>query len=163
MDSIIGTFHIDWKIIIAQAINFGAVFVILYIFALKPLSKLMSERSEKISKGINDAKENADILARTETEYNEAIAKAKAEANAIFQEGKKEAEAKRAEMLEKAKMEVDASIANGKKVLEAEKVKIVEEAKKEIVALALKATEKLLGSKVDGGFDQRALEELKNL
>ena len=49
MDSIISTFHIDWKIIIAQAINFGVVFIVLYIFALKPLSKLMNERAEKIA------------------------------------------------------------------------------------------------------------------
>lgn len=163
MDSIIETFHIDWKIIIAQAINFGIVFVILYVFALKPLSKLMSERSERISKGIDDAKTNADILTRTETEYNEAIAKAKAEASKIFQEGKKEADTKRTEMLEKAKTEVSLVIDSGKKVLEAEKIKMVEEAKKEIVALTLQATEKLLGGKVDRNFDQKTIGELKNL
>ena len=56
MESIISTFHIDWKIIIAQMINFVIVFVVLYIFALKPLSKLMKERGEKIAKGIDDAK-----------------------------------------------------------------------------------------------------------
>ena len=163
MDSIIGTFHIDWKIIIAQAINFAVVFAILYVFALRPLSKLMDERSERIAKGINDAKTNAEILTRTEREYNEALAHAKAEATAIFQEGKKEAEAKRAEMLEKSKAEVAQSINNGKKILEAEKIKMVEDAKKEIVDLTLRATEKILGAKVDGGLDQRTLEELKNI
>ena len=55
MDSIISTFHIDWKIIIAQAINFVIVFAVLYFYALKPLSKLMKERSEKISQGLDDA------------------------------------------------------------------------------------------------------------
>jgi F-type H+-transporting ATPase subunit b len=149
MESIISTFHIDWKIIIAQAINFGVVFVVLYIFALKPLSKLMAERSEKISKGIDDAKTNASILEKTEAEYAEAIAKAKAEANKIFQEGKKEAEVKRSEMLEAAKGEVATVIENGKKMLEAEKVKMVEEAKSEIVNLAILATEKLIKSKQD--------------
>ncbi|MBI2630850.1 F0F1 ATP synthase subunit B [Candidatus Nomurabacteria bacterium] len=149
MDSIISTFHIDWKIIIAQAINFGVVFAVLYIFALKPLSKLMAERSEKIAKGVDDAKTNAYMLAKTEEEYNTAIAKAKAEANKIFQEGKKEAETKRAEMLETAKNEVASVVENGKKTLEAEKVKMVEEAKKEIIALSMLATEKLIKEKPD--------------
>ena len=94
MDSIISTFHIDWKIIIAQMVNFGVVFLVLYLYALKPLSKLMSERSEKISKGIDDAKSNAEVLKRTEAEYEKALSKARAEANTIFQEGKAEAEAK---------------------------------------------------------------------
>jgi F-type H+-transporting ATPase subunit b len=163
MDSIISTFHIDWKIIIAQAINFGIVFVVLYIYALKPLSKLMAERSEKINKGIDDAKVNASMLAKTAEEYDAALTKAKNEANKIFQDGKKEAETKKTQMLEDAKKEVALVIENGKKTLEAEKTKMVEEAKKEIVALAMKATEKLMGEKVGSSFDEKTIKELNNL
>src|SRR3989344_3670592 len=125
MESIISTFHIDWKIIIAQAVNFGVVFIVLYIFALKPLSKLMAERSEKIAKGVDDAKTNAALLEKTRTEDKKAL------------------------MLEDAKKEVAGVIENGKKILEAEKVKMVGETKKEIVILAMQATEKLISSKQD--------------
>jgi F-type H+-transporting ATPase subunit b len=163
MESIISTFHIDWKIIIAQAVNFAVVFVVLYIFALKPLSKLMAERSEKIAKGIDDAKTNAKLLEETHAEYEAALVKARSEANKIFQDGKKEAEAKKIIMLEDARKEVVAFIENGKKTLEAEKVKMVEEAKKEIVSLTIKATEKLLGSKVDASFNEKTVKELNNL
>ncbi len=149
MDSIISTFHIDWKIIIAQAINFGVVFVVLYLFALKPLNKLMTERADKIKKGIDDAKVNASILERTEKEYEQALQKARAEANTIFQNAKKEAETKKNSMIEDAKKEVKGIIDGGKKTLEAEKIKMVEEAKKEIVVIAMKATEKLLANKAD--------------
>jgi len=149
MDSIISTFHIDWKIIIAQVINFAVVFTVLYIFALKPLSKLMSERSEKISKGVNDAKTNTELLAKTKAEYDAVLSKARAEADKIFQGGKKEAETQKILMLEEAKKEVAGTIENGKKTLEAEKVKMVEEAKKEIISLAMQATEKLISSKQD--------------
>ncbi|MFA6300987.1 MAG: ATP synthase F0 subunit B [Candidatus Paceibacterota bacterium] len=147
MESIISTFHIDWKIIIAQAINFGVVFVVLYIFALKPLSKLMAERSEKIARGVDDAKTNSELLEKTRREYEDALAKARVEANKIFQEGKKEAEAKKVIMLEEAKKEVSATVENGKKMLEAEKTKMVGEAKNEIINLAMQATEKLMKSK----------------
>ena len=144
MEAIIETFHIDWKIIIAQAVNFAIVFVVLYIFALKPLQKLMSERTERIQKGIHDAKSNAEVLEKTKAEYDKVIVNARAEANALFQEGKKDAETKKAKMLEEAKAQVAALIDNGKKTLEAEKVKMVEDAKKEIVGLAMLATEKLM-------------------
>ena len=149
MDSIISTFHIDWKIIIAQIINFAVVFTVLYIFALKPLSKLMSERSEKISKGVNDAKTNAELLTKTKAEYDAVLSRARVEADKIFQSGKKEAETQKILMLEEAKKEVTGTIENGKKALEAEKVKMVEEAKKEIILLAMQATEKLISSKQD--------------
>mgnify|MGYP001569777196 CR=1 FL=1 len=149
MDSIISTFHIDWKIIIAQAINFAVVFVVLYIFALKPLGKLMVERTEKIAKGINDAKSNAVMLEKTKKEYEEILSRARAEANKVFQDGKKEAEAKKILMLEDAKNQVASIIQNGKKTLEVEKAKTVEEARKEIVNLAMLAAEKILSNKQD--------------
>jgi F-type H+-transporting ATPase subunit b len=129
---------------VAQAINFIIVFSVLYIFALKPLGKLMAERSEKIAKGVSDAKKNAEILSSTQKEYDEALSKAKAEANAILQEGKKIAETKKNEMMEEAKAEVAKIVSNGKKTMEAEKVKMVEEAKKEIVTLAIEATKKIM-------------------
>lgn len=163
MESIINAFHIDYKIIIAQMVNFGIVFVVLYFYAIKPLGKIMKERSDKIEKGVNNAKANALILDKTKIQYEEAVVKAKAEANEIFQEGKKEASAKRAVMLEEAKNEVALVIENGKKTLEAEKIKMVEEAKKEIVELAMRATEKLLATKIDKSFDDKTVKELNNL
>lgn len=162
MESIISTFHIDWKIIIAQAVNFGVVFVVLYIFALKPLSKLMAERSDKIAKGVKDAKTNAEILEKSKEEYEEALSRARAEADKIFQEGKKEAESKKVLMLEDAKKEVASVIENGKKMLEAEKVKMVGEARREIVALAMQATEKLVGA-TPGNLNEKTIKELNNL
>lgn len=163
MQSIISTFHIDWKIIIAQIVNFGVVFVVLYIYALKPLSKLMSERSEKIENGIKDAKTNAETLKATEKEYEKVLQKAKIEANTIFQNSKKEAEVKKTQMLEDAKTEVTTMIENGKKTLNIEKVKIVEEARGEIVALTMQATEKLLQTRADGHFDTKVIKDIKNL
>ena len=163
MESIISTFHIDWKIIIAQAINFGVVFAVLYVYALKPLSKLMRERGEKIQKGVEDAKTNATLVQETRIEYEKVLASAKVEANKIFQEGKKEAEAKRTEMMEATKVEVATMIAGGKKMLETEKVKMVEDAKREIVELAAKAVEKLLKDDKNAHQDAKTIKELNQL
>ena len=163
MDSIINTFHIDIKIIIAQIFNFGIVFAVLYLYAIKPLNKIMKERSEKIEKGIKDAKSNAEVLANTKLQYEEVISKAKKEADKIFQEGKKEAEAKKVLMLEKAKEEVAVMILDGKKNLENEKIKMVSEAREEITSLSVKIVEKILGTSIDKSFDKKTIKELENI
>lgn len=163
MDSFIETFHIDWKIIIAQSINFVIVLFVLYFLLVKPLKKLMKERSEHIEGGLHNAKINAELLANTKKEYNEVIANARTEAHTLFQEGKKEAELKKAEMLENAKKEVDNMVLNGKKLLESEKAKILEESKNEIVTLVVKATEKLLESKSDEKFDTNSMNQIKKM
>ncbi len=48
MESLIETFHLDIKLIIAQAFNFAIVAFVIYFFALKPIFKLMDKRSNKI-------------------------------------------------------------------------------------------------------------------
>lgn len=163
MDSIITTFHVDWKIIIAQAINFCIVFTVLYLFAIKPLKKLMAERSEKIAQGIEDAKCNADALKATKDEYTKIIAEAKSEANDIFTNAKREAEAKKAEMLEDAKKDVANIVENGKKALEGEKAKMLDEAKAEIVSLVVAATEKVLSDSVDSNLEKKLVKNIKNI
>jgi len=163
MESIVSTFHIDWKIILAQAINFALVVAVLYFFALKPLSKLMAERREKIEKGLNDAKEHALLLERTKNEYEAVLVKARREGEVIFEQGKKDALAKREELLAEAKKEVESLITAGKSKLEEEKKKIVEEARGEIANLALQITEKVLNEKLPSSFNEKMIKEIANI
>jgi len=160
MDSFIETFHIDWKIMIAQAINFGVVLVIFYLFALKPLKKVMSERSARIEKGLVDAKHSSEMLAITQKEADDIVSKARLDAHDIWKDAKDQAETKRNEMIDEAREEVQAMITSTKKVLEDEKVKIIDEAKKEIVSLVVRATEKLLEDDLDKSFVKKQLKHI---
>ena len=163
MDSIVNTFHIDIKIIIAQAINFAIVFSVLYFFAVKPLKKLMAERSEKIEGGLLDAKRNAEILKRGKEDYEEILKRAHIEANTIFQNAKFEAETNKEKIIAQTEKEVEMMVENGKKMLNAEKVKMVEEAKKEVVDLVVRATEKLIESQADADYEEKALKNIRKI
>lgn len=163
MDSFVNTFHIDWKIIIAQVINFAVVLFAIQFLALKPIKKLMKERTERINMGLEDAVKNAELLKNTKKEYNDIIVRARAEANEIFQAGKNEAEEEKRKMLQVASKEVEDMILNGKKVLEAEKVKMVNEAKGEIVSLVVKATEKILDTHKNDPLDDKILDQINKI
>jgi F-type H+-transporting ATPase subunit b len=162
MESIITNFHIDWKIIIAQTINFGIVFLVLFFFAIRPLRKIMDERENIISKSLLDAKSNEELFSRTKKEYDNIIHKAKLEAHGIFQESKKDAENKKMEIIENTKMEVEKMMLDGKKNLEIEKQKMINEAKTEIVSLVVKATEKILEAQDNKDF-KSDFNNIKNL
>lgn len=153
MDSLISTFHIDWKLIVAQMVNFAIVFFVLYKYAIKPLGKLMDERGKTIEKGLSDAKENAAKLAETEQEYAKALAAARKEAGEIVTSAKHEAEAEKARIMESAKAEAATIITTGKAQLEAEKAKMITDAKKELADLVIAATEKVLEGTVKGGVE----------
>ncbi len=147
MEEFVETFHIDWKLMIAQIINFGLVFLVFYFLAAKPLRKLMKERTEEIEGGLTNAKTNEELLKATKTEYDSALQKARIEADAIFNESKKEVVKKREEMIENAKKEVATMIDVGKKSLEQEKVKMLNDAKNELASLAMLAAEKVMQEK----------------
>ena len=147
MEDFISTFHIDWKLMLAQVLNFGLVFLALYLLAAKPLKKLIQERTDEITTGLMDAKTNRDTLKATKEEYDKVIRQAKNEAQVIFESSKKEAVTKKNEMLEQAKIEVAQIIESGKKTLEADKLKMINEAKNEVASLVIQATEKVLQEK----------------
>jgi len=147
MDSIISTFHIDWKIIIAQAINFGIVFTILYVYALKPLSKLMAERGEKIQTGIKDAKASSELLQKAAEEYKQNTIKLGRIAMDAQKELSQELEQLRVKNLERIKADNDEWTKKRMEQMEIDKKALVESAKKELVSLAMLATEKLIKDK----------------
>ncbi|MDE2399836.1 MAG: ATP synthase F0 subunit B [Patescibacteria group bacterium] len=147
MQDFINTFHIDWRLMIAQMINFGLVFVALYFLAAKPLRNLIKDRTAEIETGLNDAKTNAILLEQTKREYADALSKARIEAQKVFEEGKKEALVKKETMLNDARAEVSTMIENGKIVLEAEKAKMVNDAKRELASLAILAAQKIIEEK----------------
>jgi F-type H+-transporting ATPase subunit b len=164
MDSLIETFHIDWKLMIAQAINFAVVLLVLWRFALRPLKKLMDERSKTIEGGLMNAEKQKDLLKAQQEQYDATLAKARAEASELMKEVKKDAEAKRQELLAKAQEESLAVLASGKAQLEADKAKMLTEAKTELVAMITTATEKVLGETVTAKVESKLVEDsIKNI
>lgn len=160
MDSLIETFHIDFKLLIAQAINFAIVFAVLYFFALKPLMKVMRERTKKIEKSMDEAKEIEQKLAKTEEDYKEKISKARKEAGVILEQAGKQADEKRKEMIVRAKEEIGQVINQEKAKMQTEKAQTLKEIKKEVADLVVVSVEKVLEKKMDGGEDRRLIERM---
>ena len=164
MDSLITTFHIDWKMIIAQLINFVVVFFVLYRYALKPLAKLMEERGTTIEDGLKNADKQKELLALQQAEYDATLAKARAEAATLMKEVKKDAELRRTEMLDQTRTEVVEMFESGRKQLAADKQKMLDEAKKELVGMVMSATEKVLGDAVTTKVESKLVEDsIKNI
>ena len=134
MEALIETFQLDIKLIIAQFINFGIVLAVLWFFALKPLMKIMDERTHTIEKSLEKAE-------KIEKDF----------------EASKE---KEKELLHVARKEAQDILAETKKKITLEKHKASEELKKEVAALVLLATEKVLGQAAPKSIDKKLLDEV---
>lgn len=159
MDTILEAFHVDVKILIAQAINFAIVFAVLYFFVLKPLTKIMNDRTKKIEKSLEDAKSVEANLIKTENDYKEEMAKARREANEILEKANEQAEKKKAEMIVKAREEIGQAINEEKVKIQLEKAKILKEIKNEVADLVSLSLEKVLEERVDVKTDKELIKK----
>lgn len=160
MDSLIETFHIDWRLLTAQIVNFAIVFAVLYWLVFKPLSRVMAERTAKIEKGLLDAKKAEAELSKTQEEFNKTMAEAKKQANVILEKAAGQAEARKQEMIARAKEEIGWLINQEKQKMQAEKAATLKEIKREAADLVITVTEKVLSEKIDEKKDREMIKRM---
>ena len=121
MQELITTFHIDWKLMIAQLVNFGLVFAALYFIAAKPLSKLMKDRTEEITTGLENAKKAEAEVANANLKREEIIKEAKNDAKSVMAQSQADGKEIIKEAKDKATLEKEEIIKQAR--LDAEKAK----------------------------------------
>ncbi len=149
MEEFIETFHIDWKLMIAQLVNFGIVFAVFYLLAAKPLKKLMKDRTEEIETGLSNSKQAKELLQKAEEEYQQNTIKLRKISIDAQKELQKELQKSRDENLEKIKIDNMEWQKNRVAQMEIDKKALIESATKEINNIAILAAEKVLKSKKD--------------
>lgn len=160
MESLIETFHIDYKLLVAQAINFSIVISVLYFFALKPILKVMQERTEKIEKSLADADAIEENMRKTEERYEQTLNEAKKEAAAIMARAGEEAEKKREKMLAKTKEEIGQIINEEKEKMQKEKAQVLREIKSSVTDLVIAITEKVIEKKLSPKEDKELIKKM---
>jgi F-type H+-transporting ATPase subunit b len=153
MNSLIDALGLDWRILLAQFVNFSILIFVLWRFAYKPIFKLLEERRAKIAQGIKDSDEAAIKLREAEERHKEIVAESRKEANFIIEDAKNKAEVRYQEIIDKSKDDLKAVINDEKEKIEAQKQAAILEIKKKTAELIVVALEKVLGEKMDAKTD----------
>ncbi len=159
MEDIIKSFYIDWKLMIAQLINFGIVVWVVWHFGLKPLLGTMDKRSQEIEQGLSDAKRIKDEIKQLAITKNEVIKEAKQQAERIRQEAEAAAEAQRQETLTRVRAEATKVLQEEKQKFATEKERLLQEVKRQAASLVVQAVVKILGKTVTPALDRKVVEE----
>jgi F0F1-type ATP synthase, subunit b len=64
---------LDWKVLIAQIVNFGLLLILLKKYLYKPLVKAIDDRNKKISGALDDSKKIEEKLKNIETKEVELL------------------------------------------------------------------------------------------
>ncbi len=160
MDLLIGTFHIDSGLILAQVFNFFLVLTILYYFAIRPLIRNMDERRDEIEKGLDDAKRSEDSLRRAKEDYQKVIKDARKKANDIIEEAVSKGELKKNKAVEDAKEEVEAMIRKEREELLKERELIIENIKEKTAEFVSVAVEKVIRNEMDKKRNEAVIKDV---
>lgn len=158
MEELIKTFHIDWKLIIAQLVNFAIVLFVLYKFAYGPMMKLMDERTKKIDKGLKDAENSHKKLQEIAEKEKAVLVEARKQAQEIVAKAEAAASKTKDEIIAESKQQAQKILDDTAKKIELEKNQMLAEVKTQVAELVVAATGKVIDEKMDGEKDRKIIE-----
>ena len=152
-------FQINLFWVIVSAANFILFFAILYTFALKPVTKMLSDREQRIEQGLKDAEQARRDRENAETERVAALTEARREANDILTRAQKVAQETRDADIAATRDELERMRVRAAADIEAEKVRAIADVRAEVADLALQAAGRVVGETMTDERQRRLVDE----
>ena len=153
---------IDWKLLVAQVVNFAVVLLVLKRFAYQPMLKLLDERTAKIEKGLADAESAEKKLGEIEIQEKAILMEARTEAKRILTETDEAAKKRDAAQIAETEKRVKKILHESELKIAEDQKKMLDEAKRELSETVLLAVEKVLREKMDATKEREFIERHMN-
>ena len=163
MSELIHQFGIDFRLLLAQAVNFSILFFVLYRFAYRPILKILSERKEKIKEGLYMREEAERWLSKVSGDREAILKKAANEALAVVAKAEVLGRDRGEKIVAEASGKGEEIIREGKRRAEEERKILHEEFSRDAAELLRLAVAKVVESSpeaVDKALADKALAEL---
>jgi len=158
IEEIARTFGVDWPHLIAQIVSFSIVCIVLYLFAYKPILKMLAQRRELIAQGLANTEKIKAELAKTEEQRQAVLAQANIEANQFIEEARAAAARLREQETQKAIAAAEQIMFKARQAAAQEHTHMLAQLKGEVGRLVIQTTSAITG-KILTTEDQRRLAE----
>lgn len=151
---------IDWKLLLAQAVNFLVLLFVLRRFAYRPMLQFLDERSGRIEQGLKDAETAKTKLSEMEARNREALSSARKEAMGIVEAAELSAKKHEAERSAETEEKIKRLFEDGLVKIDEEKNKALSEVRRDIADVVAFSVEKVLKEKIDSAKDKELVENV---
>ena len=145
--------------LIAQLVNFGLLFLLLWLVAYKPVLRLLDERSERIRESLERAEEIKNQAARADAEFAARRAEGLREAQEIVNRANQAADRIQREAEDRARRTADDLIARARAEIDVERQRAVAELRAQVADLAILAAGRVVRSTLDPQQHRRLIDE----
>lgn len=140
-------------------VTFLVLLLVLRKFAWGPLLGALAKRETTIKEAVESAQKLKDESERLLAQYRQQLEQARAEAQGIVEEGRRDAEALRKETLEKTREEAQASLARAKREISLATDDAIEKLRDATADLSIEIASKVIRKNVDSAENRRLVKE----
>jgi F-type H+-transporting ATPase subunit b len=144
--------------LLVSLVSFAVLFVVMWKFALPPITKMLDERAEKIKDSLEKAEETRVEAERLLNEYKEQLAEARLESSRVIEQGRKVAETMKDEIVAKANEERESILARAREEIQGEKRVALAELQASVAELSVAVAGRIIGTTLSAS-DHAALIE----
>ena len=159
VEQIARTFGVDWPHLIAQTISFSIVCALLYWLAYRPVLQMLEARRQQIALGLANAEKIRAELAKTESQRQEVLAQAHAQAKTIVQDARAAAARVEAQETQRAVAAAEDIVAKAHEAAERDRARMLAELRREVGRLVLQTTAAVTGKVLTADDHRRLAEE----
>ncbi len=135
--------------LIAQIVNFSILFGLLYLFAYKPVLRMLDERSKKVKESLEQTESIKEQAAHAEEEAKKQVEAASKEGQEVIARAVRSGEEVRQQAQQEAKGEAEALITRARVEIQRERDEAIDDLRREFADLTILVAEKVIERSLD--------------
>jgi len=156
----LGELGISWPTLLAQIAGFVILLVVLYLFAYKPVLKMLDERSRKIKESVEEVQKVKEQASQAEEEFKKKIEAASKEGQEVISKAMRIGEEARKRAQEEAKQEAQVLVEKARVEIQRERSEAIGELRQEFADLTIVAAEKVIGKSLDKETHRQIIDKV---
>ncbi len=145
--------------LIVYLVNFLLLLGLLYMFAYKPILKMLDQRAARIKEGLDRSDALRQEASQAEQRIKEQLDVARREGQALLQQASQSGERLKEESRLEARREAETLVARARAEIQLEREQALGELRREFADVAILAAEKVVRQRLDKETHRRLIEE----
>ncbi|MDO8635015.1 MAG: F0F1 ATP synthase subunit B [Dehalococcoidia bacterium] len=146
--------------LVAQLLNFIILLVLLYLFAYKPILKMLDKRSEKIKESMDQAEKIKLQTAQSEEQIRSQLEASRKEGQALIAQASQMGDKLKEEARKEARQEAEALIVKARSEIQREMGDATDALRREFADLAIKAAEKVINQSLNKDSHRKLIDDV---
>ncbi len=157
---ILGKIGFDWRMALANLVNFFIIFWLLKRYAFGPISRILEDRKKKIEQGLEDAKKAERDKIMAQQKFEEIVTRARQEADSIVSRAQEQSKEIIQHAMQRAEEKVRQMVQEARGQISKDRQRMEKEIQTQAARVALLAAERILQKEFTQKEEEKYLQVL---